>query len=153
MTLTNKTNPAIALNKEIFKAFCEKHNIYRITLDYDGCGDSGQFEAYQAYDKEGGGIDLPCEDCGVFESYQRWDQQAYDTDVKRVWWTYTEPEEKKANSEELVETLGYMALEDHYGSWETHSGSYGTVTLMADGKGHIEHYERIEEVNSSEAEF
>jgi len=152
MKLT-KENPAIALNKEIFKAFCEKHNISKITLDYDGCGDSGQFEGYQAYNKEEAQVDLPREDCNVFSSYQRCDLHENGTDVKKVWWTYTEPEEKKANSEELVETLGYMALEDYYGGWEINSGSYGTVTLMADGKGHIEHYERIEEVNSSEAEF
>jgi hypothetical protein len=148
MKLTNKVNPAIALNKEIFKAFCEKHNIDKITLDYDGCGDSGQFEHTKTYDKEGGVINFPEEECSVFESYQSWT-----TKDNKFECTYTEPKEVPSNSGILVDTLGYMALEDHYGGWEINSGSYGTVTLMADGKGHIEHYERIEEVNSSEAEF
>lgn len=101
--------------------------IVRVTVNFDGCGDSGQIEDIIAFDKHGQvelkGLVLPAPDSvpdGI-------------------------PEAEAAEPiEDAIESLAYDLLESEHGGWENNDGAYGEFTFdVATRKITLEHNERF----------
>ena len=86
--------------------FLENHGIVLITVDFDGCGDSGQIEGIFAFD-EHGEVALPTEG---FIAPSEVDEAHIDA-----------PEPIK----DAIETLAYDLLETEHDGWEINDGAYG----------------------------
>lgn len=113
--------------------------ITRITIRYDGYGDSGQIEDITLYRSE----DALSEDDAVFglkievPTYQQ----------------YTDELEERQISGELREVLDYLAMDIidlQHGGWENEEGGYGEIRIdITAGDVEHAHNERIETVNQS----
>ncbi len=85
--------------------FLEATGIVLVTVDFDGCGDSGQIEGMTAFD-EHGEVALPTTG-------------------------FVAPDADEATSdasgpiEDAIETLAYDLLETEHGGWENNDGAYG----------------------------
>jgi hypothetical protein len=90
----------------------EASGIVRVTVNFDGCGDSGQIEDIAAFDEHGQvdlkGLTLPA-------------PVGQPTDV---------PDAEVAGPiADVIETLAYDLLESEHGGWENNDGAYGEFTF------------------------
>ena len=141
MTATTETSPAApvddvrARNKAIVFAALAAAGIHRVTVGYDGSGDSGQIEDVEAWDTGNERIPFP-------------------SDVK-IQLASENPDHPltEQNLEAAVETLAWDYLEIYYG-WENNDGAFGTFVFnVADRSITLEHNERYTEVNTTSHEF
>lgn len=115
-----------ALKTRLFDTLAS-HGIVRVTVNFDGCGDSGQIEDIIAFDEHGQvelkGHALP----------------APDSDPDGI------PEAEAAEPiEDAIESLAYDLLESEHGGWENNDGAYGEFTFdVATRKITLEHNERF----------
>ena len=115
-----------ALKTRLFDTLAS-HGIVRVTVNFDGCGDSGQIEDIIAFDEHGQvelkGLVLPVSDSGP--------DGIPDTEAP-------EP------IEDAIESLAYDLLESEHGGWENNDGAYGEFTFeVATRKITLEHNERF----------
>jgi hypothetical protein len=133
-------------NKETLLRLMKENGIHQIDIKFDGSGDEGQFEFITLFDEneceieDDTVLDIQCE---VIHSSMRF------SDNEWVCETYT----KEERLNELAEMVCYDPLEENYGGWELNDGSYGTVSLYADGTGSIECNERVIDINLSCKKF
>ena len=141
MTDTTETSTAApvddvrARNKAIVFAALAEAGIHKVTVDYDGSGDSGQIESIEAWDARNEKIPLPS--------------------ASKIQLASENPDHPPAeqNLEAAVETLAWDYLEIHYG-WENNDGAFGTFVFnVADRTVTLEHDERYTEVNTTSHEF
>ena len=97
----------VGLKANLFD-FLEARGIALVTVDFDGCGDSGQIEGISAFD-EHGEVALPEDKLAIAETSPA---AATATDAG-------EP------VKDVIETLAYGLLESEHGGWENNDGAYG----------------------------
>ena len=86
----------------------EEHGIVLVTVDFDGCGDSGQIEGIFAFD-EHGEVAVPDNKLALAT-----------LDFEPI----TAPREAKL-VKDVIETLAYDLLQSEHGGWENNEGAYG----------------------------
>jgi hypothetical protein len=124
-----------ARNKAIVFAALAEAGIHRVTVDYDGSGDSGQIENIEAWDAGNERIPFPS-NSKVQLASDNADSLLPDQHL-----------------EAAVETLAWDYLEIYYG-WENNDGAFGTFVFdVPDRSIALEHNERYTEVNSTSHEF
>ncbi|MBJ3764602.1 hypothetical protein ILP92_17855 [Maribius pontilimi] len=108
-----------------------------VTVEFDGCGDSGQIESIDAKACEAD-ADLP--DATIT--------------LATLGWRDTEPVERSMSVREAVEDMAYDCLAQEHGGWEINAGAFGTFTFdVADRSITLEFNQRFEDVDSSEHVF
>jgi hypothetical protein len=119
----------------IFDALAEI-GIHRVTIDYDGSGDSGQIEGIEAWDAANEKIPLPSS--------------------RKVQLASENPDQPVGNLglEAAVEELAWDYLYDNHSGWENNDGAFGTFVFNVPGRTiTLEHNERYTELNTSTHEF
>jgi hypothetical protein len=141
MTDTSQTPSAApvddtrARNKAILFAALAEAGIHRVTVDYDGSGDSGQIENIEAWNGADERIPLPTD--------RKMQLASENPD-------HPFPEQ---NLEAAVEQLCWDYLEIHYG-WENNDGAFGTFIFDVPARLiTLEHNERYTELNTTSHEF
>lgn len=88
----------VILKNSLFD-FLEAQGIVLVTVDFDGCGDSGQIESISAFD-EHGEVAVPEDKLANTED-----------DGEPV--------------KDVIESLAYDLLQSEHGGWENNEGAYG----------------------------
>jgi hypothetical protein len=124
-----------ACDKAVLFAVLAAAGIHRVTVEYDGSGDSGQIENIEAWNVGNQKIPLPC-DLTIPASEH--------------------PEHPRAERklEEAIEALAWEYLYDLYWGWENNDGAFGTFVFDVPARTiALEHNERYTEVNTTSHEF
>jgi hypothetical protein len=97
-----------AHNKSLIFAALAKAGINRVTIDYDGSGDSGQIESIEAWNAANEKIPLPT--------------------IRTVQLASANPGRPvdEIGLEAAVEELAWDYLYDNHGGWENNDGAFGT---------------------------
>ena len=132
-------------NKATLIRLMKENGIDRIELEFDGSGDEGQIEVVCLLNEneteiENSLLNLPCE---TINYSMRYSDGEWICDTKSG----------QDTLENLAETIAYDHLESDFGGWEINDGSYGTISIHADGTGYIECNERIMDVNTTAKTF
>jgi hypothetical protein len=123
-------------NKNLIFAALADAGIHRVTVDYDGSGDSGEIDSIEAWTATNEEIPLPS---------SRKVQLASENPDRRV---------DHIGLEAAVEELAWDFLYDNHGGWENNDGAFGTFVFnVPDRTITLEHNERFTEVNTSTHEF
>ena len=96
-------------NKAAVCAALAGAGIATVTVNFDGCGDSGQIESIEARDASGADVPLPEETIAIVA----------------IVWGQSRPEPRSMSVEQAIEHLVYDALSETHGGWEINEGSYG----------------------------
>jgi hypothetical protein len=128
MTDTNETSTIAADKNAVFDILNEL-GIDRITVTFDGYGDSGQIESIEVFaDGEKPAV-LPDNRLVTFHG-------------------------EETRLREAIETLAYDCLEASEPGWENNEGAYGTfVFAVADRTIVLEHNARVSDVATSHHSF
>jgi Family of unknown function (DUF6878) len=125
-----------ARNKAIVFTALAEAGIHRVTIDYDGGGDSGQIEGIEAWDANDQRISFPA-----------------DTKIKLAP-EYPQDPGAEQNLEAAVETLAWHYLEQRHDGWENNDGAFGVFVFDVPASLiTLEHNERYTEVNTINDEF
>jgi hypothetical protein len=100
-------------NKAVLLNALAAANIARVTVSFDGYGDSGQIESVDAVDIAAAACNLPGIDVTLHEAV--WDQE--------------EPRQQASPLPNAIERLAYHLLGSLHGGWEINEGSYGVVVF------------------------
>jgi hypothetical protein len=153
--MSNQTRTEVTeQNKATLIAAMEQFGINRIQVSFDGSGDDGQIDRLTLFGNIDGStlldekveemddecLDSPCE---VVYTHQTWKDSKW----------HHEKFSKQESLSDLIETVAYWPLEDHFSGWEINEGSYGTVTINADGTGSIDFNQRVIDIVSDSARF
>ena len=123
-------------NKNLIFAALAEVGIHRVTIDYDGSGDSGQIESIEAWNAANEKIPLPS---------NRKVQLASENPDRPV---------DHIGLEAAVEELAWGYLYNNHGGWENNDGAFGTFVFDVSGRSiTLEHNERYTEVDTSTHEF
>jgi hypothetical protein len=123
-------------NKKLIFAALEEAGITKVSIEFDGAGDSGQIEDILAWNADGATVPMP--------SHCRLELPSRLPDNPAVEMTL----------QEAVETLAYDYLEDTYPGWEINDGAFGTFVFDILARTvTLEHNERYTEVNTTSHEF
>jgi hypothetical protein len=124
-----------AQNKAIVFAALAATAIHRVTIDYDGSGDSGQIDGIEGWDANGQRIPFP------LEPKLQLATDDLDQPIER-------------NLASAVEDLAWDYLETLYGGWENNDGACGTFVFDVPARTiTLEHNERFTDVNTYKHEF
>jgi hypothetical protein len=136
-TDTTSAPPAIrARNKHVLFAALAEAGIHRVTIEYDGSGDSGQIDTIEAWDAGNDRMPLPPE--------------------PRIEFVPESPGSPSAeyNLEPAIETVAWDYLYDLHCGWENNDGAYGTFVFDVPARTlRLEHNERYTEVSTTTHEF
>ena len=142
MNDTTETLPAApvddvrARNKAIVFAALAEAGIHRVTIEYDGSGDSGQIEDVAAWNAANERIPFPS-----------------DRKIMLVSENPVHPLPEQNYRSRPSNTLCWDFLEIYYG-WENNDGAFGTFVFdVAARTVTLEHNERYTEVNTTSHEF
>jgi hypothetical protein len=120
-------------NKQSLFTALRSAGVTQVTVDFDGCGDSGQIEGL---------------------AFLSGDTTFPEPRGEVVLETASHGGETAARAFELpsaIEHLVYELLEDGHGGWELNEGSYGTFTFdVADETITLDYNERVEVTNYSQ---
>ena len=128
-------------NKETLTQFMRDNGISHITLQFDGCGDSGQIEEVAIFPEDKQSL-IHSEITTIRTRHE------YSGDK---WKLVTE--NFQADVSYLAEDVAYYVLEQRHGGWEINEGSYGRIVINANGSGSIEYNERVVTTEYSECDF
>lgn len=104
-----------------------------ISLEYAGEGDAGT------------GFSIATTPQGRGAEEMAFLAPRYDLDARTMRY-----DEKLASIGDAFESFAGDWLDAVHGEYDTGLGGYGTITLGADGKAKLDHYERIEDTNQTE---
>lgn len=90
--------------------------IARIEVRFDGCGDSGAVEQIDCLDAQG--VSLPLPDVSV--------------GMPPLAVANEETQHREASLAEALESLTYLALEQHHPGWENNDGACGELVIEVD---------------------
>jgi hypothetical protein len=125
-----------ARNKAIVFTALAEAGIHRVTVDYDGSGDSGQIENVEAWGADNERMPFPSE--------PRIHLASDNPDLPYV----------EQSLEATVETVAWQYLDDLYCGWENNDGACGTFVFDVPARTvTLEHNERYTEVNTTTHEF
>lgn len=124
--------------------------IARVTVTFDGSGDSGQIESVEAYDIENNPVELPAETmtypAAVMDArYEpcaenRSGKQFVGYDVREI--------EKTASISTIIEEIFWDFIGARHGGWENNDGGFGQCHFTVDeGVIRLEMNERYTETN------
>ncbi|MGD9471263.1 MAG: DUF6878 family protein [Novosphingobium sp.] len=88
----------VTLKRNLFDLL-EAQGVVLVTVDFDGCGDSGQIESISAFDEHG--------EVAVPED------------------KLANAEDEGEPVKDIIETLAYDLLQSEHGGWENNEGAYG----------------------------
>ena len=100
-------------NKAAVFAALAGAGIATVTVNFDGCGDSGQIESIEARDASGVDIPLPEETIAIVA----------------IVWGQSSPEPRTMSVEQAIEHLVYDALTETHGGWENNEGAFGVFVF------------------------
>ena len=125
------------VNKAALFAALAAANITSVTVEFDGCGDSGQIESINA---KAGGADAGLPDAMIM--------------LATLGWRDTEPVERTMSIHEAIEDMAYDCLARKHGGWEINAGAFGTFTFDVAARSiTLAFNQRFEDVESSEHVF
>jgi hypothetical protein len=125
-----------AHNKNLIFAALADAGIHRVTVDYDGSGDSGQIDSIEAWDAANEKIPLP--------SIRKVQLASGNLDCPV----------NEIGLEAAVEELAWDYLYDEHCGCENNDGAFGSFVFnVPDRLIALEHNERYSEVNTSSHEF
>jgi hypothetical protein len=142
MTDTTTTIPVAsaedirARNKNVIFDALSEAGIHRVTVDYDGSGDSGQIESVEAWSTANEKVPLPSS--------------------RKVPWASGNPDRpvSEIGLEAAVEELAWDYLWDEHGGWENNDGAFGTFAFDVSARTiALEHNERFTDVNTFSHQF
>lgn len=125
-----------ARNKEIIFAALAQIGIERVTVGYDGSGDSGQIDSIEAWDAADQKIPLPS--------------------IRKVQLASENPGRpvEDIGLEAAVEQLAWDYLYDNHCGWENNDGAFGTFEfLVPDRLITLEHNERYTDYHTTSHDF
>lgn len=96
-------------NKSAVFAALAGAGIATVTVSFDGYGDSGQIESFEARDAANTNLPLPDQTISIVV----------------IVWGQREPESRSMTLTEAIEHLVYDALSETHGGWELNEGAYG----------------------------
>ena len=123
-------------NKNLIFAALADLGIHRVTIDYDGSGDSGQIDSIEAWDAANEKIPLPS--------------------LRKIELASENPDSPvdEIGLEAAVEQLAWDYLYDNHGGWENNDGAFGTFVFDVPARTiTLEHNERYTDLNTSTHEF
>ena len=124
-------------NKAALFAALAAADITSVTVEFDGCGDSGQIESIDA---KAGGADAGLPDAMIM--------------LATFGWGDTEPVERTMSVREAVEHMAYDCLARKHGGWEINAGAFGTFTFDVAARSiTLAFNQRFEDFESSEHLF
>jgi hypothetical protein len=100
-------------NKSDLFAILAGAGIARVTVEFDGCGDSGQIESVEAVSLAGAPCPLP----------------ATSLSIRKAVCGASEPQHHDMTVSDAVETFAYDLLGDTHQGWEINDGAYGTFVF------------------------
>lgn len=131
-TIPEPGNDVRAGNKSIVFAALAEAGIHRVTVDYDGSGDSGQIENVEAWDAANERMPFPS---GVMV------QLVSDSPDHLL---------PNQNLEAAVESIAWDYLSDLYYGWEDNDGAFGTFVFEVSAcTVALEHNERYTEYKTT----
>jgi hypothetical protein len=125
-----------AHNKNLIFAALAAAGIDKVSVEFDGSGDSGQIEDILAWNAAGDTIPLPSN--------------------RKLQLASPIPRNPAVEMtlQEAIETLAYDCLEETHLGWEINDGAFGTfVFRVPDRTVTLEHNERYTELNTSTHQF
>lgn len=96
-------------NKTAVFAALAGAGVAKVSVSFDGYGDSGQIENIEARDALSAPVQLPDQTISIVA----------------VIWGQTEPEARSMTLTEAIEHLVYDALSETHGGWELNEGAFG----------------------------
>ncbi len=123
-------------NKNLIFAALADLGVHRVTVDYDGSGDSGQIESIEAWNAVSEKVPLPS--------------------IGKVQLAPENPDRPVADIglEAAVEQLAWDYLYDNHCGWENNDGAFGTFVFDVPARTiTLEHNERYTDLNTSTHEF
>lgn len=96
-------------NKSAVFAALAGVGIATVTVSFDGYGDSGQIESFEA--RDAANLILPLPDQTI--------------SIVAIVWGQSAPESREMTLTEAIEHLVYDALSETHGGWELNEGAYG----------------------------
>jgi hypothetical protein len=142
MTDTTNTSSAApaedirARNKQILFAALAEAGIHRVTVEYDGSGDSGQIENIEAWSADNKRLPFPT--------------------GPRIQFVPENPGSPSAeySLEAAIDTVAWDYLYDLHCGWENNDGAFGTFVFDVPARTlTLEHNERYTEVSTTTHEF
>jgi hypothetical protein len=125
-----------ARNKATVFAALAAAGIHRVTVDYDGSGDSGQIETIEAWNAADERMPLPAE-----PRIQLVSENAHHPCAEH-------------NLEAAIETVAWDYLYDLYSGWENNDGAFGMFVFDVPRRAvTLNHNERFTDVNTSCHQF
>ena len=126
------------LNKAALFAVLQAAGIQRVTVHFDGAGDSGQIESIDATAPDETAAELP--DGTIEIRTPLWDGSGVQTETMPV--------------RDAIEKLAYDFLEEVHDGWENEDGAYGEFIFdVGERTIRLEYNERVMTTSYSEHEF
>ena len=123
-------------NKNLIFAALADLGIHRVTIDYDGSGDSGQIDSIEAWDAANQKITLPS--------------------LRKVQLRSENPDQPfdDIGLEAAVEQLAWDYLYDNHSGWENNDGAFGTFVFDVPARMvTLEHNGRYIDITTSTHQF
>ena len=125
------------LNKAIVFDALAAAGLTRVTVEFDGIGDSGQIDEITAYAGEVS-AELPTRSLTLHQAVQN----------------KGDPRTTKVSLREAVETLCYDYLSQTHGGWQDNDGAYGTFEFdVGERSIHLDFNERFTDTNHHSHDF
>ena len=125
------------LNRDMFFVVLSAAQITRVTVTFDGEGDSGQINNIEAYK---GDEQVPLPDQAIPVRTASWNDDAITIEEKTL--------------DAAIERLCYDFLEQEHGGWENNDGAYGEFTFdVAKRTVELEFNGRFTDVHTSSRTF
>lgn len=141
--------------KPILFGACEAAGLARVTVTFDGCGDSGQIESVDAYGADDQKIDLPAEaityPCAFME--RRYEPTTETPSGNRFLGYEVGEIEKTSTLRQIVEDIFWDFIGAKHGGWENNDGGFGECVFEVESQTiRLEMNERYTETNYYEYE-
>lgn len=125
-------------NKAVLFEALSAAGVAVVTIDFDGCGDSGQFDAMLGFSADDEPREIPIEAMTI---------QAVDRETETIVEAATTPAD-------YIESLASDLLEQEHEGWEDGDGAYGEFRFeLADRSVTLEYNERYTATNYHHHEF
>jgi len=142
--------------KPILFGALETAGITRVTVSFDGSGDSGQIESVEAYDAESQKVDLPTEPITYpFATMEgRYDPCSETPSEQRFTGYEVQEIEKSSLIQDIIEEIFWDFIGAKHGGWENNDGGYGECVFEVESQTiRLEMNERYTETNYYEHEM
>ena len=139
-------------NKQIIFKILKALRINKVTVDYNGYGDSGQIDSVSFFRSSKKEINIRKLTNGLIISGLKKCNQGYSMAAGVFSQTRSyEDLPPTSNIESVIKDMCYDLLEEHHGGWEINSGSSGEfVFSVPEGSINWQHHDVIESTETTE---